>query len=76
MLKFFPFRMVHRLKPEYAIVLVKGSNVTADSEKGLKATVGRFKAAAEVMVCFSRNMRTVDYQRDKIVFQMIVAATR
>ena len=67
-LKFFPFRMGRKPKAEFAIVQVKGGNVTADSVKALKATVDRFGATAGVMVCFSRFMRTVENQRSKATF--------
>ena len=68
-LKFFPFRMGKKAKPEYAIVQVKGGNVTADSVKALKSTVDRFNATAGVMVCFNRYMRTVENQRAKTTFK-------
>ena len=67
-LKFFPFYMGKRPKPEYAIVQVKGGNVTADSVKALKTTVDRYKATAGIMVCFNRYMRTVENQRTKETF--------
>ena len=67
-LKFFPFRMGKKPKPEYAIVQVKGGNVTADSVRALKTTVDRFEARAGVMVCFNRYMRTVENQRVKTTF--------
>ena len=67
-LKFFPFRMGRKPKPEYAIVQVKGGNVTADSVKALKTTVDRFEATAGVMVCFNRYMRTVENQRERTTF--------
>ena len=67
-LKFFPFRMGKKPKPEYAIVQVKGGNVTADAVKALKTTVDRYKATAGVMVCFNRFMRTVENQRERDTF--------
>lgn len=67
-LRFYPFRMGKKPKAEFAIVQVKGGNVTADSVKALKATVERFGATAGVMVCFDRYMRTVENQRSKATF--------
>ena len=67
-LKFFPFRMGKKPKAEYAIVQVKGGNVTADSVKALKTTVDRYGATAGVMVCFNRYMQTVENQRDRATF--------
>ena len=67
-LKFFPFRMGKKPRPEYAIVQVKGGNVTADSVKALKTTVDRYKATAGVMVCFNRYMGTVENQRERAIF--------
>ena len=67
-LKFFPFRMGRKPKAEYAIVQVKGGNVTADSVKALKTTVDRYGATAGVMVCFNRYMQTVENQRDRATF--------
>ena len=67
-LKFYPFRLGKKPKPEYAIIQVKGGGVTADSVKALQATVERFDATAGVMVCFNRHMRTVENQRSKATF--------
>jgi len=67
-LKFSPFRMGKKPKPEFAIVQVKGGSVTADSVKALRATIDRFGATAGVMVCFNRYMRTVENQRVKATF--------
>ena len=66
--KFYPFRLGQEPKPEYAIVQVKGGNVTPDSVRALKATVDRFGATAGVMVCFSRYMGTVENQRSRDIF--------
>lgn len=68
-LKFFPFRLGKKPKPEYAIVQVKGGNVTPDAVRALKATVDQFKATAGVMVCFSRYMRTFENQRSRATFR-------
>ena len=68
-LRFYPFRMGKKPKPEYAIVQVKGGNVTADSVKALKSTVERFDATAGVMVCFARQMQTVENQRSRAMFR-------
>ena len=67
-LKFYPFRLGKKPKPEYAIIQVKGGGVTADSVKALQSTVERFDATAGVMVCFNRHMRTVENQRSKATF--------
>ena len=73
-MKFYPLRLGKKTKAEYAIVQVKGGNVTADSVKALKSTVDRFGATAGVMVCFSRYMRTVENQRSREVFSDDIAA--
>ena len=67
-LKFYPFRLGQKPKPEFAIVQVKGGSVTADSVKALKTTVDHFNATAGIMVCFDRYMRTVENQRVKSTF--------
>ena len=67
-LKFYPFRLGSKPKPEFAIVQVKGGSVTADSVKALKTTVDHFNATAGIMVCFDRYMRTVENQRVKSTF--------
>ena len=69
MLRFYPFRVGKKPKPEFAIVQVKGGNVTADSVKALKSTVDRFDATAGVMVCFARHMQTVENQRSRALFR-------
>ena len=66
--KFYPFRLGQEPKPEYAIVQVKGGNVTPDAVRALKATVDKFGATAGVMVCFSRYMGTVANQRSRDTF--------
>ena len=68
-LKFYPFRMGRRPKAEFAIVQVKGGNVTADAVRALKTTVDRFGETAGVIVCFNRFIRTVENQRIKAVFK-------
>ena len=67
-LRFYPFHLGKKPTPEFAIIQVKGGNVTADSVKALQATVERFDATAGVMVCFDRYMRTVENQRSKRTF--------
>lgn len=67
-LKFYPFRLGRRPKPEFALVQVKGGNVTPDAVKALKTDVDRFGATAGVMVCFNRHMRTVENQRGSETF--------
>ena len=67
-LKFFPFRMGEKMKSEFAIVQVKGGNVTPDAVKALETTVSRFGATAGVMTCFQRYMRTVENQRSHSTF--------
>ena len=67
-LKFFPVREGRKVKPEYAIVQVKGGNVSADAVKALHETVRRYEATAGVMVCFADQLRTVENQRVKATF--------
>ena len=73
-LKFWPIRFgrgekLKPVQPEYAIIQVKGGNVTPDAVKALKATVDNYGAKAGVMVCFNRFMRTVENQRSKAIFK-------
>ena len=72
-LKFFPIPVSPRkrlkVKPEYAIVQVKGGHVTPDSVKALKTTVDTFGAKAGIMVCFNEFMTTVENQRVKETFR-------
>ncbi len=68
-LKFYPVREGRKVKPEYAIVQVKGGNVTADSVKALHETVRRYEASAGVMVCFGDQLGTVENQRVKATFK-------
>ncbi len=68
-LKFYRIRPEKKLKPEYAIVQVKGGHVTADSVRALRTTVNRFEATAGVMVCFDQFMGTVENQRGKETFR-------
>ncbi len=56
------------VKPEYAIVQVKGGHVTPDAVKALKTTVDKYEAKAGVMVCFNDQMGTVENQRFKSTF--------
>ena len=67
-LKFFPVREGKKVKPEYAIVQVKGGNVSPDAVKALHETVRRYEATAGVMVCFSDQLGTVENQRVKATF--------
>ena len=67
-LPFYPMRFGEKPEPEYAIVQVKGGNVTVDSVKALKTTIDNFGATAGVMVCFDEYMQTVENQRSKAVF--------
>ena len=67
-LKFFPFRLGEKPTQEYAIIQVKGGNVTPDAVKALKTTVDHFGATAGVMVCFGNRMGTVENQRSKDTF--------
>ncbi len=67
-LKFFPVREGKKVKPEYAIVQVKGGNVTPDAVKALHETVRRYEATAGVMVCFANQLGTVENQRVKATF--------
>ncbi len=54
-----------KVREEYVIIQVKGGNVTPDSVKALSETVRRLEAVAGIMVCFDRQMRTVENQRSK-----------
>ena len=67
-LKFFPVREGKKVKPEYAIVQVKGGKVSPDSVKALHETVRRYEATAGVMVCFRDQLGTVENQRVKATF--------
>ncbi len=67
-LKFFPVREGKKMKAEYAIVQVKGGNVSPDSVKALHETVRRYEATAGVMVCFAEQLGTVENQRVKATF--------
>ncbi|MCY3796423.1 MAG: DNA methyltransferase [Chloroflexi bacterium] len=67
-LKFFPVREGVKVKPEYAIVQVKGGKVSPDSVKALHETVRRYEATAGVMVCFGDQLGTVENQRVKATF--------
>ena len=68
-LKFFPVREGRKVKAEYAIVQVKGGNVSADAVKALHETVRRYEATAGVLVCFGDQLRTVENQRVKATFK-------
>ncbi len=74
LLKFFRIRENQRLVPEYAIVQVKGGNVTPDAVRALKATVDQFDVTAGIMVCFEDQMRTVENQRSKETFRDVWGA--
>ncbi len=67
-MKFFPVRPDKKWKAEYAIVQVKGGNVTPDAVRALRETVDRFDVTAGVMVCFDQYMRTVENQRSHEMF--------
>ena len=75
-LKFFPVREGKKVKPEYAIVQVKGGNVSPDSVKALHETVRRYEATAGVLVCFGDQLRTVENQRVKSTFSDAGAVIR
>ena len=64
--KFFPLH--ESIKEHYAIVQVKGGNVTPDSVKALETTVNRYEAAAGIIVCFENQMTTVENNRSKETF--------
>ena len=67
-LRFYRIRTDQKLKPEYAIVQVKGGHVTPDAVRALRTTVDRFEVTAGVMVCFEQYMRTVENQRSSDIF--------
>ena len=68
-LKFVPTYMGKKPKEEYAIVQVKGGNVTPDAVRALTETVERFKANAGIIICFNDQMRTVENNRSKRLFR-------
>ena len=68
-LKFYPVREGQKVKPEYAIVQVKGGKVSPDAVKALHETVRRYEATAGVMVCFKDQLGTVENQRTTSTFR-------
>ncbi len=54
-----------KVHEEYVIIQVKGGHVSPDSVKALSETVRRLEAVAGIMVCFGRQMRTVENQRSR-----------
>lgn len=68
-LKFVPIRMGEKPKEEYAIVQVKGGNVTPDAVRALSETIDRFNAKAGIIICFNDQMRTVENNRSKRLFR-------
>ncbi len=69
LLRFFPVREKQKMMPEYAIVQVKGGNVTPDAVRALRTTVARFDVTAGIMVCFENQMSTVENQRSRETFR-------
>ena len=69
MLKFYPFRMGKKAKPEIALVQVKAGEVLVNDVKALKTDVDKYGAMAGVMVCFNRHMQTVENQRVRDIFR-------
>ena len=65
---FVPIRWGKSPKPEWAVIQVKGGNVTPDSVRALETTVNRLGVTAGVFVCFNRYMQTVENQRGKALF--------
>lgn len=68
-LRFYRIRRDQKLKPEYAIIQVKGGRVSPDSVRALRTTVDRFEVTAGVMVCFDQFMATVENQRSRDTFR-------
>ena len=68
-LKFVPTIMGKKPKEEYAIVQVKGGNVTPDAVRALTETIERFEAKAGIIICFNDQMRTVENNRSKRLFR-------
>lgn len=68
-LKFVPTIMGKKPKEEYAIVQVKGGNVTPDAVRALTETIARFEAKAGIIICFNDQMRTVENNRSKKLFR-------
>ena len=57
-----------KMDKEFAIVQVKGGNVSADAVRALYASVKRYEVRAGV-VCFEDQMRTVENQRNRDIFE-------
>ena len=57
-----------KIHEEYVIIQVKGGNVTPDSVKALSETVRRLEAVAGIMVCFDKQMSTVENQRSREIW--------
>ena len=68
-LHFVPVYWGKKPKPEYAIVQVKGGQVSPDAVKALETTVKRSGASAGIMVCFRDQMQTVNNQRGTATFR-------
>lgn len=72
-LKFYPIPITPgkrlTVKPEYAIVQVKGGKVTPDNVRALKDRVITYGATAGVMVCFNEFMQTVENQKGTATFK-------
>ncbi|MDD9956649.1 MAG: DNA methyltransferase [Anaerolineaceae bacterium] len=68
-IEFYPIRIGEPAKPEYAIVQVKSGEVTPDAVGRLYATVKRLDATAGILVCFARQMRTVENNRNRDQFE-------
>ena len=65
----YPSKEGTKLAKEYAIVQVKGGNVTPDAVRALYATVKHYEVRAGVMVCFEDQMQTVENQRNRDTFK-------
>lgn len=68
LMEFYPVRPDKKWKAEYAIVQVKGGNVSPDAVRALRERVDRFEVTAGVMVCFDQHMGTVENQRSRETF--------
>ena len=64
-----PIHWGEKPQPEYAIVQVKGGDVSEDAVEALETRVRRSGASAGVMACFRDQMQTVENQRGGDTFR-------
>ncbi len=68
-LDFYPMYFDKKVKKERAIIQVKGGHVSPDNVKALYQTVLDTSSCAGVLVCFESQMRTVENNRKKDIFE-------